>query len=76
MIGKMLLSGAVMLSLVASGAVTASAEPTNGGEAAKPAADTKEPGKTATDAVTNPAVPPSEGSVGNDKPVRPAPPSK
>jgi hypothetical protein len=37
--------------------------------AGKPAADTREPGKTATDAVTNPAtVPPSEGAVGTGKP--------
>ncbi|MCJ2050408.1 hypothetical protein [Methylobacterium sp. J-070] len=37
--------------------------------AGKPAADTVEPGKTATDAVTNPAaVPPTEGAVGTGKP--------
>jgi hypothetical protein len=37
--------------------------------AGKPAADTTEPGKTATDAVTNPAtVPPTEGPVGTGKP--------
>lgn len=36
--------------------------------AAKPEADTKDPGKTATDAVTNPAtVPPTEGAVGSGK---------
>ncbi|MGU3668285.1 hypothetical protein ACLBX9_29215 [Methylobacterium sp. A49B] len=36
--------------------------------AGKPAADTQEPGKTATDAVTNPAaVPPTEGAVGTGK---------
>lgn len=33
----------------------------------KPAADTQTPGKTATDAVTNPAqVPPSKGGAGTD----------
>lgn len=37
--------------------------------APKPAADTREPGKTATEAVTNPAaVPPTEGAVGSGKP--------
>lgn len=37
--------------------------------APKPAADTKDPGKTATDAVTHPsAVPPTEGEVGTGKP--------
>lgn len=37
--------------------------------APKPAADTKDPGKTATEAVTNPAtVPPTEGTVGSGKP--------
>ncbi|MHB2211610.1 hypothetical protein [Methylobacterium sp. CM6257] len=37
--------------------------------AGKPAADTQDPGKTATDAVTNPAtVPPTEGAVGSGKP--------
>ena len=37
--------------------------------APKPAADTKDPGKTATEAVTNPAsVPPTEGAVGSGKP--------
>ena len=36
--------------------------------AGKPAADTNEPGKTATDAVTHPsAVPPTEGAVGTGK---------
>ena len=37
--------------------------------APKPAADTKDPGQTATEAVTNPAsVPPTEGAVGSGKP--------
>ncbi|MEE7451242.1 hypothetical protein MRF4_27620 [Methylobacterium radiotolerans] len=37
--------------------------------APKPAADTKDPGKTATEAVTHPsAVPPTEGEVGTGKP--------
>ncbi|MCJ2061573.1 hypothetical protein MKK63_02445 [Methylobacterium sp. J-088] len=37
--------------------------------ATKPAADTRDPGKTATEAVTNPAtVPPTEGAVGSGKP--------
>ncbi|MCJ2085981.1 hypothetical protein MKK88_08225 [Methylobacterium sp. E-005] len=37
--------------------------------AGKPAADTRDPGKTATEAVTNPAsVPPTEGAVGSGKP--------
>lgn len=37
--------------------------------APRPAADTTEPGRTATDAVTNPAtVPPTEGQVGTGKP--------
>jgi len=37
--------------------------------APKPAADTKDPGKTATEAVTHPsAVPPAEGEVGTGKP--------
>jgi hypothetical protein len=37
--------------------------------AVKPEADTRDPGKTATDAVTNPAaVPPTEGAVGSGKP--------
>lgn len=37
--------------------------------AGKPAADTQDPGKTATEAVTHPsAVPPTEGAVGTGKP--------
>lgn len=37
--------------------------------APKPAADTKDPGRTATEAVTHPsAVPPTEGQVGTGKP--------
>ncbi|MBE7243778.1 MAG: hypothetical protein INR63_02415 [Actinomycetospora chiangmaiensis] len=37
--------------------------------AVKPEADTRDPGQTATDAVTNPAaVPPTEGAVGSGKP--------
>ncbi|MGH1571345.1 hypothetical protein ACRAWG_12435 [Methylobacterium sp. P31] len=37
--------------------------------AAKPAADTQDPGRTATEAVTNSAtVPPTEGAVGSGKP--------
>jgi hypothetical protein len=37
--------------------------------AGKPAADTQDPGKTATEAVTHPsAVPPTEGAVGSGKP--------
>ncbi|MCJ2072538.1 hypothetical protein MKK75_27735 [Methylobacterium sp. J-030] len=45
--------------------------------AGKPEADTKDPGKTATEAVTNPAaVPPTEGAVGSGKPpVAAAPPA-
>lgn len=45
--------------------------------AGAPAADTVEPGKTATEAVTHPsAVPPSEGAVGTGKPpTAEAPPS-
>ncbi len=44
--------------------------------AVKPDADTHEPGKTATDAVTNPAtVPPTEGAVGTGKPPATEPPS-
>ena len=45
--------------------------------AGKPAADTQEPGKTATDAVTNPsAVPPTEGAVGTGKPPAAGTPPK
>jgi hypothetical protein len=37
--------------------------------APKPAADTRDPGRTATEAVTHPsAVPPTEGAVGTGKP--------
>lgn len=37
--------------------------------AGKPAADTQDPGRTATEAVTHPsAVPPTEGAVGSGKP--------
>ncbi|GJE13163.1 MULTISPECIES: hypothetical protein [Methylobacterium] len=43
--------------------------------AGKPAADTQEPGKTATDAVTSPStVPPTEGAVGTGKPPAAAAP--
>ncbi|MEL6062219.1 MULTISPECIES: hypothetical protein [unclassified Methylobacterium] len=45
--------------------------------APKPEADTRDPGRTATEAVTNPAaVPPAEGRVGSGKPpASGAPPS-
>ncbi|WP_342109203.1 hypothetical protein [Methylobacterium sp. SI9] len=44
--------------------------------AGKPAADTRDPGKTATEAVTNPAaVPPTEGAVGSGKPPAATPPA-
>lgn len=44
--------------------------------ATRPAADTRDPGKTATEAVTNPAaVPPTEGAVGSGKPPAAGTPS-
>jgi hypothetical protein len=37
--------------------------------AGKPAADTQDPGRTATEAVTHPsAVPPTEGAIGSGQP--------
>lgn len=69
--GMMLALGACAVVM----AGTASAEETGKPDTApppvtagdKPAADTQNPGKTATDAVTNPAqVPPSKGGAGTD----------
>lgn len=65
---------ALLLAAVTLAAVPAHAQDRTGAApkaetAGKPAADTQEPGKTATDAVTNPsAVPPTEGAVGTGEP--------
>jgi hypothetical protein len=75
--GMILAAGTILAGTpVAAGDKTDTAPP-KAETAGAPAADTVEPGKTATEAVTHPsAVPPSEGAVGTGKPpTAEAPPS-
>lgn len=76
-VGMILAAGTILAGTpVAAGDKTDTAPP-KAETTGAPAADTVEPGKTATEAVTHPsAVPPSEGAVGTGKPpTADAPPS-